>query len=179
MKIFKEVSLYFITSTVTAWYPVFTSDGYFDIVIESLKYCRENKGLKIYAYVIMLNHIHLIVSTDKEDIQELSNTIRDFKRFTSRQLTKCLENDGGKVALDLFKRAAAEDGRDNRYRLWQAGFHPKTILRESFCRQKFDYIHQNPVRKGYVLKPEYWYYSSAGYYGDAVNIPLRVDNIFE
>ncbi|MDP1841579.1 MAG: hypothetical protein Q8L19_24015, partial [Reyranella sp.] len=54
--------LYFITCTVVKWIPLFTRKPYFDILMDSLRFCRQHKGLKIYAYVILDNHLHLVVA---------------------------------------------------------------------------------------------------------------------
>ena len=62
-KILEENGIYFVTSTIIEWIPIFTQKVYFDIVIETLKFCKKNKGLQLYAYVIMDNHFHLIVSS--------------------------------------------------------------------------------------------------------------------
>ncbi len=61
---------------------------YRDIIIESLKYCQKHKGLEIHAFVIMLNHIHLLARSSKES---LSDTIRDFKRHKSKQVDRAIE----------------------------------------------------------------------------------------
>lgn len=76
-------AMYFITSTVVDWVDVFTRQRYRDIVIGSMNFCCENRGLKIYGYVIMSNHIHLIVSSEAGI---LSDTLRDFKRFTATNI---------------------------------------------------------------------------------------------
>lgn len=73
-------AVHFVTFTVHQWADVFTRSSYVDILLESLKHCQENKGLEIYAWVVMSNHCHLIISAKNED---LSDIIRDFKKFTS------------------------------------------------------------------------------------------------
>lgn len=77
---------YFLTFTVVGWADVFTRKEYRDLVLESLKYCRENKGLLLYAYVIMTNHIHCIMQSETGT---LSKIIRDFKRHTASKNYKC------------------------------------------------------------------------------------------
>ncbi len=80
-KIINEGQLYFITSTIIQWIPVFISEKYFDIIIDSLKFCRKEKGLKIYAYVLIDNHIHLMVSGEKLEL-----IIQSFKRHTAKEI---------------------------------------------------------------------------------------------
>jgi putative transposase len=66
--------------------------------------------------------------------------------------------------LEIFHKAALNEGRGNRYKVWQEGFHPIAVDSGDFFRQKLDYLHENPVRKGFVEKPEHWRYSSARNY---------------
>ena len=72
---------HFITATVVDWIDIFTRQTYRDSVIESLDYCIKNKGMILYGYVIMSNHIHLIIQSEDG---KLSDLIRDFKKFTAK-----------------------------------------------------------------------------------------------
>ena len=78
----EQDKLYFITLQVVEWIDIFSRQKYRDIIIDNLSYCQKNKGLEIYAWVIMSNHIHLLVKSEKED---LSNILRDFKSYTSKK----------------------------------------------------------------------------------------------
>jgi REP element-mobilizing transposase RayT len=144
-KIIQGVNLYFITTTIVEWRSVFVTIPLFETIIESLKYCCTNKGLHLHAYVIMPNHAHYIVLTNPPE--KLSDVMRDFNRFTSQRITDVLDEDRG-----------------NRYKVWQEGFHPIAIDTGDFFQQKLDYLHENPVRKGFVERSEYWRYSSARNY---------------
>lgn len=97
---------YFISFATVNWIDVFTRVEYFDIVIESLDFCRKNKGMEIYGYCIMPSHIHLIFRSEKEDP---SGLIRDFKGFTSRKLLKAIEEHPQESRkewmLELFRKA--------------------------------------------------------------------------
>jgi len=88
-KIHNPEGIYFITLTVVDWIDLFIRPIYKQIIIDSLKYCINNKGLELYAYVIMSSHIHLIVSSCQDF--ELSETIRDFKKYTSKKLVQCIK----------------------------------------------------------------------------------------
>ncbi len=90
-QILENNSIYFTTSTIVEWIPVFTKKEYFEIIVNSLNYCRENKGLKLYAYVILDNHVHLIISADN-----LTQIIKDFKSFTAREIIKTAKADSKK-----------------------------------------------------------------------------------
>jgi REP element-mobilizing transposase RayT len=74
-QIYDQRATYFITCTIVDWVDVFTRNIYRDIVIDSLKFCIEQKGLRVYGYVIMTNHVHMIVASSTG---KLSDTIRDF-----------------------------------------------------------------------------------------------------
>ncbi|MHB8069107.1 MAG: REP-associated tyrosine transposase [Desulfobaccales bacterium] len=150
---------FFITSTIVEWIPVFTRKPYVDILIDALTFSRENKGLKLFAYVIMDNHFHLLISGEN-----LSNTIKDLKRHTAREIIKLAESEKKFWLLQQFKFYRLAHKSDSQYQVWQEGFHPKQIFSEETLRQKIDYIHHNPVRIGWVDKPEDWMYSSARNY---------------
>ncbi|MBN2202396.1 hypothetical protein JW777_10610 [bacterium] len=154
----EETSFYFTTCTITDWLPVFQEDKYFGIVIESLNYCRANKGLFLLAYVIMPTHLHLV--TTNEGWTNLSNIMRDFRQYTSRGIRNLLESDNRFLFLDLFRKSAVS--RPNQeYKVWSDDFHPVALKCPHWVKQKIEYIHHNPVRKGFVENCEQWKYSSA------------------
>ena len=164
-KIIEDINYYFITTTIVEWQNVFVFDELFEVIIASLKYCIDHKGLHLHAYVIMPNHVHYIVSVDSA--QHLSDIIRDLNRFTSRQITHILKKTMRTDLLDVFQKAAIEEGRGNIYKVWLEGYHPIAIYSEDFFLQKLKYMHENPVRKKLADQPENWKYSSArNYYLD-------------
>lgn len=169
-KVYSETDCYFVTTTIVEWVPVFLDPDYFSIIINSLNYCSEEKGLAINGYVVMPNHLHLLVTA-----KSLSETMRDFKSFTSKEITRRLKERRNFPPLEVFKRAAKQHKKSEKYKVWQAGFHPKGIESESFYKQKLDYIHRNPVEKGYVTKPEHWFFSSARNYAGLSSYPLEVE----
>jgi putative transposase len=150
-------SIYFCTSTIIEWQCVFKTEKYTQIIIDSLNYCRKEKGLLLFGYVLMLNHIHSLVSS--RGGFDLSNIMRDFKRFTSTQITKLLEEDNERLFLHIFRKAGR--GQGTKIKIWQDEYHPIAIISEKWFNEKLAYIHNNPVRKGFILKPEDWKYSSA------------------
>src|SRR4030066_113510 len=79
-KIAELESPHFITCTIVGWLPVFTRQKYLDVITASLSFCRQQKGLCLHAYVILDNHLHLMVSADN-----LSQVIRDFKRHMPKK----------------------------------------------------------------------------------------------
>ena len=155
--------LYFVTTTIVDWVDIFTRPKYKHIVIDSLAYCQQRKGLHIYAWVLMSNHLHMIISVDGQ--QTVGDVMRDFKKYTSRQVLEELQSDlqesRRKWMLDRFSFAAVNDTKATNYKLWQDGYHPELLYTEEFYRQKLAYIHNNPVVQEIVANPEDYLYSSA------------------
>ncbi len=147
---------HFITSTIIEWLPVFTCQEHFDIIIRNLAFYRKQNQIKIYAYVIMENHLHLIVSGP-----DLPGTIRSLKSYTAKQLLDSIQEKQMVWLLNQLEYYKARHKKSSQYQVWQEGYHPQQITSEATLRQKVEYIHYNPVRRGYVKRPEHWRYSSA------------------
>ncbi len=162
IRISKELNnkLYFLTFTVKNWYYILDRHNHWNIISDSLKYFQENKSLKIYGFVFMINHIHLIVLSS-----DTIGFIRDFKKFTTNEILKNIEQNEPKT-LKLFIN---ETGKE----LWQKTNMPELIETESFFLQKLNYIHQNPVKRSYISMLEHWYWSSAN-----EQCELRADKFF-
>ncbi|MDD3582033.1 MAG: hypothetical protein PHW74_13560 [Desulfobacca sp.] len=150
---------HFITCTIVGWLPVFTRAKYLDIITASLTFCRQQKGLLIHAYVILDNHLHLVVSSDN-----LSQVMRDFKRHTAKEILTIARQDNKIWLLKQFEWFKSGHKGLSQHQVWQEGFHPQAITTEEMLRQKLEYIHYNPVKLGLVDRPEHWRYSSARHY---------------
>ncbi|PAU93545.1 transposase [Aliifodinibius salipaludis] len=174
-KIHSDTKYYFCTTSITCWYPVFTEIEYFTIIIDSLAYCQNNKGLALHGYVIMLNHLHLIISANGSI--SIPDIIRDFKRYTSSEISSLLKTNNQKNALRIFKEAVIDSKNNQEYQVWQPSYHPIGLQTEHFFKQKLNYIHQNPVEKGYVNEPEHWRFSSAANYSGFNNVPIAIDKL--
>jgi len=160
-KVFDSKIPHFITITVTGWVDVFTRSNYTTVLDNSLDYCIKEKGLIVLAFVYMTNHIHLIV---KSETNELQNIIRDFKSFTSKQIIQEIQltNESRKVwMLNKFSYEAERTKRTKKYKFWQDGFHPIMLDKTTLLEQKLDYIHQNPVVACFIGEAEHWKNSSA------------------
>jgi REP element-mobilizing transposase RayT len=118
--------------------------------------------LLLHAYVVMPNHFHIIAST--EPATALSKVMRDMKRYTSQLITDCLIEDNAIYLLNLLRKESQAGKGNTEYKVWQDGYHPEAIYSQKFFRQKLDYLHDNPVRKGFVRRPEDWQFSSANDY---------------
>jgi putative transposase len=157
--------IYFVTFTIVDWVDIFTRPAYKQLIIESLIYCQQHKKLEVHAYCLMTNHIHLLVSAEQP--AKLADIIRDFKKHTSKQIIKLIEQENESRRNWLLFRFAYNGKYIQRvqdYKVWQDGYHGIACDSIEILRQKFKYIHNNPVRAGIVLEQEHYLYSSAGNY---------------
>ena len=158
---------YFITMTVIEWIDLFTRSNHKDTIINSLKYCQKEKGLEIYAYVIMPSHIHMLCRVNEG--YEFSNFIRDFKRHTSKKLIHSIINEPEsrrEWLLEKFMNAGQNYKKEQAFKIWQDGYHAVDTWSNKFIYQKLNYIHNNPVADKIVTNPEEYLYSSARNYAD-------------
>lgn len=154
--------LYFVSFSVVYWIDVFTRNEYKDVLIESLKFCSEKKGLEVYAYCIMTNHVHLIVGSHQE---KLENIMRDYKSFTSSQLRKLIKDNPQESRKEwmlwMMEKAGKRNGNNKDFQFWQQHNHPIELNNKFLLEQKLQYVHNNPVEAGFVDVPENYLYSSA------------------
>ena len=158
-KICDEKAPHFLTCTVLNWMPLFTRPQTSDIILEALRHRQEQDEWKVYGYVILENHLHMIVQAEK-----LSAELPRFKSFTARKLIDHLQEHNAEHLLQQLAFFRKEHKRDRDYQLWEEGSHPQMIESVEVLRQKLEYIHQNPVKRGYVDEAEHWRYSSARNY---------------
>lgn len=150
---------YFMTCTVLHWLPVFSNPIIAKIIIDSLKFLQQER-LTIYAWVLLENHLHLVAHSP-----DLSKDIARFKVFTAKKILAHLEAKNAKTILDQLKYYKIQyKNPAGQLQFWQEGVHPQKIENEIMMRQKVDYIHQNPVKRGYINQAEHWCYSSAKNY---------------
>jgi REP element-mobilizing transposase RayT len=156
--------MYFLTFTVVDWVDVFTRKCHRDIVTDSLAYCRKEKGLKVWGYVIMSNHMHSILSAVNGNLPDV---VRDFKRHTASKILKQIQEpveSRRDWMLKRFEFAAKSSARCGQYQFWERPNRAKICETQHFTQQKLNYIHLNPVRAGLVDYSHEWVYSSARNY---------------
>lgn len=161
-QIYNQKATYFVTFTIVDWVDLLSRKVYRDIVIESLRYCVLHKGLNVFSYVIMTNHVHLIIQSGAE--YSLSDIIRDFKKFTSKQFLEIIKKEPEsrrEWLLNRFAFNAAQHSRNSNYQVWTHENHAIEIKSRHFFEQKNNYIVQNPVRAGWVDNADDYVYSSA------------------
>ncbi len=153
---------YFLTFTVVGWIDLFTRKECCDIIIDSFKFCQINKGLEIYAFVIMPSHIHLV---GRRSIGEMSDLIRDFKSHTAKELVKFVTEDDRESRKDwvlhMFRYQAKYQKQNKEFQVWQKTNHPIELFTNPVIDEKIEYIYMNPVKSKIVSVPEAYWYSSA------------------
>jgi putative transposase len=155
-KIIENSRPYFLTCTTVNWFPLFSDPDIADVVFTSLRFLLQHQRLTLYACVLMEHHLHLIASAE-----DLSKEIHDFKSFTAHKIIESLEIKKSKYLLDQLHSGKALHKKNRVYQVLQEGSHPQMINDVSMMRQKLQYIHYNPVRRGYIDEPRDWRYSSA------------------
>ena len=149
--------IHFFTATILEWNHLLKEDVYKHIIIDSLNYLVANKRVRVFGFVFMSNHIHLLWRIQdghlREDVQ------RDFLRFTSQQMLKALRNSENKLMQSFYVGA-----KDRKYQIWERNSFSIELWTEDVFLQKLEYIHQNPVRANLCFLPEEYYYSSALFY---------------
>ncbi|WP_421869836.1 REP-associated tyrosine transposase [Marinoscillum sp.] len=154
-------ALYFVTFTVVGWIDVFTRKEYKIEIVNALNYCIKNKGLIVYSWCIMSNHVHLIIRA--RDEFRISDIIRDFKKFTSKKIVHLIQNSPESRQdwmLNQFKYAGRNLNRITNYKFWKDDNHA-IELSGTMIDKRLDYIHNNPVKAMIVEEPEYYLFSSA------------------
>jgi len=158
-KIYNEQQPHFLTMTIVEWMPLFINPQIVSLLLQSLRFVQREREVVLYAYVIMEHHLHLIASAP-----HLGKTMKELKSFTARQIIDYLGGQKSISFLGRLKGAKLSHKKESDYQLWQEGSHPEEIYSEKMLLQKVEYIHHNPVRRGYVDEPKHWRYSSARNY---------------
>lgn len=178
-KIWDQEGAYFLTLTVVGWVDIFTRKKYKLTIIDSLKYCQKDKGLELFGYCLMPNHLHMIARADGKNT--LSDILRDFKKFTSKEIVKQIINEQEsrrEWMLDYFRKAGENLKGITNYKLWQNGNHAEKITSNNFFDIKLEYIHNNPVEEMIVERPEDYYFSSARNYAGLSNgIDIIIESV--
>lgn len=161
---------HFVTGTIVEWLPVFSTAACCDILVSSLAYSREHKGLKIFGWVILDTHFHAVLSSPK-----LSAVLRDIKSFTAKLLIEQVGAEGREWLLNQLRHYRAAH-KPNEYQVWQEGSHPQALPGDEIMLQKLEYLHANPVKRGLVSSVKHWRYSSAHEWLPGAMPVLRCDS---
>ena len=154
--------LYFISFATVGWIDVFTRKQYKDILVESLRYCQQEKGLELFSWCIMSNHVHLIARA--KEGSRLPDILRDYKKYTAKLVLKAIEDHPQESRkewmLSFFKQAGAANSNNTTYQFWRQDNKPIELWSHDVILQELPYIHNNPVELGIVDKAEAYVYSS-------------------
>ena len=141
---------------------MFSRECYKEIMVKSLQYCIESKGLNLHAWVIMTNHVHLIVSSTTNKIEHI---VRDLKKYTSKQIIKAIQENTTESRkdwmLNIFSFVGQNNNNNKDFQFWKQDYHPIELNTNEKLKQRLDYLHENPVRSGLVWEPWHYKYSSA------------------
>ena len=159
--------LHFVTFTCFRWINLFEITNGYEFVYKWFEYLKTKKQIYVVSYVIMPNHIHLILCLPAESTN-LNKVIGNGKRFMAYAIVEALECMGRDDILDqlYYSVTSRERNKGQRYRVFEESFDAKPIYTEHFLDQKIDYIHHNPVRGKWQLVSDYTLYqhSSASFY---------------
>src|SRR5215204_3327148 len=160
-KFHDQDELYFLSYAVVYWIDLFTRNEYKNIVLNSWEYCREHKGMDLYGYCIMTSHVHMIIGTHQDKMEDI---MRDMKTHTSKQLRKAITEHPTESRrewmLRMMQSAGTMNSNNKDFQLWQQDNHPILLKNAEMAHQRLDYTHYNPVEAGIVEKAEDYLYSS-------------------
>lgn len=177
-KVGEDAIPHFVTFSVVGWIDVFSREQYKEMFVESLQYCQEKKGLVLYAWVIMTNHVHLIISSNENKIESI---VRDIKKYTSKQIIKAIQENTGESRsewmLNIFNYTGKNNNNNKEYQFWKQDYHPIELDTAEKMKQRLDYLHENPVRSGLVWEAWHYKYSSAiDYYSNGAGL-LHIEHL--
>ena len=150
---------HFMTATVVAWLPVFSNPCFANVILNSWRFLQKQREIDILAFVIMENHLHWIAVGP-----QLNKRVGEFKSFTAKSIVEEMQKQQFQTLLQELKYYKLRHKADQTHQLWQEGSHPQVIETEEVMWQKIEYVHNNPLRRGYVDDPMHWRYSSARSY---------------
>ncbi|HIE30337.1 TPA: transposase [Candidatus Poribacteria bacterium] len=158
-KIIEPTAPHFMTVTTVNWIPIFTRPDTVKIILDSFDYLQKAHRLKLYGFVVLENHLHCITQS-----KDLAKTMSSFKSYTAKMIIRYLESQKANRVLDQLAFHKKAHKKDRKYQVWEEGMHPQWIQNKEMLRQKLEYIHLNPVKRGYVDEASHWRYSNARNY---------------
>ena len=175
---FNPDHLYFVTTSAVQHRYLFGRDVIKRLVVDSLDCMRLRKRLKLYAFVIMPNHLHVIMQCRAED--PLADVMRDLKKHIADRLIRHYRADGNQPVLDFLASLATRPDKQ-RHKVWEEGYDARNVFSPEFLRQKMAYMHNNPCQPHWNLveRPEDYIWSSARFYllEEPAIIPLDSVNL--
>jgi REP element-mobilizing transposase RayT len=174
----EDATPHFVTFSVVGWVDVFSRQCYKELFVESLQYCQDNKGLILHAWIIMTNHVHLIISSNESKLPDI---VRDLKKYTSKRIIKAIQESAAESRsewmMNIFSYVGKNNNNNKEYQFWKQDYHPIELSTAEMMKQRLDYLHENPVRSGLVWEAWHHKYSSAiDYYTNEHGL-IKVDHL--
>jgi putative transposase len=141
---------------------------------DALEVARSACQVHVWAYVIMPEHVHLVVFPigGRDVAARMSRFLQALKEPVARQAVAYLKDH----AADWLERIAVREGSRVRHRFWQpGGGYDRLVTDAAAIRAMIDYIHANPVRRGLVAAAEDWEWSSACWHAGLRPGPIAMD----
>ncbi len=154
----------FFTATILEWKSLLASNAYKSIIADSLRFLVKEKRVRIFSFVIMPNHVHIIWQiNDGYTVQQVQQS---FLKFTAQQMKFDLQKNNPKL-LEEFR----VDAKDRQYQFWERNALSIDLFTEKVFDQKFEYVHNNPIQEKWRLAeyPEDYKWSSARFYLSGVD----------
>ncbi len=175
-KFYNDKGIYLVSFATVNWIDVFTRPLYKDILVNSINYCIEKKGLEVFAWVIMTNHVHMVVRSKGELLEAI---FRDLKKHTSKIIFETIEQNPQESRKEwmlwMFERAGKKNANNSKFQFWQQHNQPEELSEAFAIERAINYVHDNPVKSGFVNRPEDYRYSSAGdYAGENGFVKMRL-----
>jgi REP element-mobilizing transposase RayT len=172
---FNPDHLYFVTTSAVQHRHLFSREVMKRLIVDSLDCMRLRRRFKLYAFVVMPNHVHAILQCRPED--PVADVMRDLKKHTADRVLRHYRAEGSRSVLDFLAPAAVYDNKQ-RYKVWEDGYNAKDVFSAKFLRQKMDYMHNNPCQPQWKLvdRAEDYVWSSARFYLLEEPAIIPVDN---
>lgn len=174
---FDSANLYFVTTTAIKHLHLFKRDVIKRIILDSFHHLRATGKIKLFIFVVMPNHIHIIALFSNE--YTISDMMRDFKKFTARQIYRQYQAEENIKILEMLRKEGQKVKQE--YKVWEDGYDARDIFSTPFLQQKMDYIHQNPCQPQWKLveSPEQYLWSTAAFYLDGKPCIIPIDDVRE
>ncbi len=175
---FNPDHLYFVTTSAVNRAPLFQRDVIKRILVDSLNFMRVSGWIRLYCFVIMPNHIHIMVQFISD--HKLADVVREFKKHTARQVIRQYQAEENQVVLNFLKAAGTRAGGQD-FKVWESGYDARNVFSVDFLRQKLEYIHSNPCQPQWSLvdEPQDYVWSSARFYMLDAPAVIAVDDVRE
>ncbi len=157
--VFRQNYPHFVTLTYTKWLALNSDTAVVEIVLSAIRYHQSENHLIIYGWVCMENHFHILLKSPN-----LSKSIHSIKSYSAKKIIEYLKMRGRKSLLNDLYWGKSYHKTSQDFQVWRDGFHPVEITSRKTMLVKLEYIHTNPLRRGYVREAKDWRYSSMGSY---------------